>query len=169
MIIFRAYSQPERDGYRIETAVKDPAESLPVTIDCYDLCAIKWQANELQTITIDYVRPTVANGFAYQCTTAGTTGSREPRWPTTLAQTVVDGSVTWTCVAASANGLNVLTSPTATPDTGLTVSNVAVSESTKITATYSSGTADQDYDVVYSFTLGGVTRIARQMVQVRKR
>lgn len=168
MISFRV-SALSGDQYRAPAAVKDPAESLIVTLDCYDLCAIRWRSNEQQTATSDYVRPTTPNGFAYQCTTAGTTGSREPRWPTTLAQTVVDGSVTWTCVAASTNGINAVTSPSATPDTGLTVSNVAASESTKITATYAGGSLGQDYDVVYSFTLGGVTRIARQMVQVRKR
>lgn len=48
------------------------------------------------------VRPVTANGYKYICTTAGTSASAEPTWPTTLKGTVVDGTVTWTC--AGANG-----------------------------------------------------------------
>lgn len=47
------------------------------------------------------VRPTDGNqnGFFYQCTTSGTThASVEPTWPTTIGNTVSDGSVVWTCV-----------------------------------------------------------------------
>ena len=50
----------------------------------------------------DYVRPTLLStfsGYIYKCTTAGTSGSSEPTWPTTADGTVVDGSVTWTCQA----------------------------------------------------------------------
>jgi hypothetical protein len=45
----------------------------------------------------DAVRPTARNGYTYECTTAGTTGSTEPTWPTTVGATVTDGTVTWTC------------------------------------------------------------------------
>lgn len=41
--------------------------------------------------------PTVANGYYYIATTAGTTGTVEPTWPTTINATVTDGSVVWTC------------------------------------------------------------------------
>jgi len=34
------------------------------------------------------VRPSVDNGFVYQVTSAGTTGSEEPSWPTTIGATV---------------------------------------------------------------------------------
>lgn len=44
-----------------------------------------------------HVKPTTANGFAYECTTAGTTGATEPTWPTVAGSTVVDNTATWTC------------------------------------------------------------------------
>lgn len=36
------------------------------------------------------------NGRMYRCTTAGTTGSGEPTWPTTNGGTVPDGTAVWT-------------------------------------------------------------------------
>lgn len=46
-----------------------------------------------------YAVPTVANTYYYKATTAGTSDASEPTWPTTLGDTVVDGTVTWTCIA----------------------------------------------------------------------
>lgn len=155
--------------YRFSDAVKDPGESLKVSLNLYTMCVIPWRPNEAQSAA-EFIRPTVPNGFSYECTTAGTTGTKEPRWPTTISATVTDGSVTWTCRAASGSGVNAITSPTATSDpTGLTIASVSVSELHKILATYSGGTEGQSYDAVYSFTLDGVTRIARQAVLVHKR
>ncbi len=40
-----------------------------------------------------------ATGYAYQCTTGGVThASVEPTWPTTIGNTVSDGTAVWTCV-----------------------------------------------------------------------
>jgi hypothetical protein len=155
--------------YRIEDAVKDPGESLKVSVDCYALCAVKWHPNEPYT-SGEYVRPVVPNGFAYECTTTGLSGNREPKWPTVIAATKTDGSATWTCRAAGAAGLNPITVPSAQSDpTGLTITSVTVSESYKLLATYADGIAGQAYDVVFSFTLDGVPRIARQRVEIAKR
>lgn len=54
----------------------------------------KYSGNSLQ--------PTTANGFYYAATTSGISGVTEPVWPTIVAATVVDGTVTWTCHAVSA-------------------------------------------------------------------
>jgi len=41
--------------------------------------------------------PTVANGYYYEITVAGTSSGVEPTWPTTIGNTVVDGTATWIC------------------------------------------------------------------------
>lgn len=41
--------------------------------------------------------PTVANGYYYEVTVAGTSAVGEPVWPTTIGNTVTDGTVTWIC------------------------------------------------------------------------
>lgn len=48
------------------------------------------------------VAPLLPNGFVYQSTIAGTTGTAEPNWPLIAGNTVVDGTVTWTAVTATA-------------------------------------------------------------------
>lgn len=50
----------------------------------------------------DRVEPTTPNGYVYECTTAGTSGSGEPTWPTTGigSSTVSDGTVVWTLLSA---------------------------------------------------------------------
>ncbi len=39
-----------------------------------------------------------SSGLIFQATTAGTTGSSEPSWPSVAGQTISDGSVVWTAV-----------------------------------------------------------------------
>jgi len=47
------------------------------------------------------VQPVSGNGFVYQCTTTGTSGSSEPTWPVSpLGATVSDGTCVWTLTAA---------------------------------------------------------------------
>lgn len=49
-----------------------------------------------------YAEPTTYNGYKYEATTGGTShATTEPTWPTTIGNTVVDGTVTWTCRAHS--------------------------------------------------------------------
>lgn len=53
------------------------------------------------------VVPIALNGFIYECTAAGTShATDEPTWPTTITDTVSDGTVTWRCelVETVANG-----------------------------------------------------------------
>lgn len=57
-----------------------------------------------------YVIPaTGPNGFIYACTVAGTTHlTNEPVFPTTLTQTVSDGTVTWQCRTTDATLANLM-------------------------------------------------------------
>ncbi len=59
-----------------------------------------WSAGQAVT-TASYTVPTIANGFYYKVTTAGsgTTGAAQPTWPTTpgTATTADSNGVVWTC------------------------------------------------------------------------
>ena len=48
------------------------------------------------------------SGFHFKCTTAGTTGSSEPEWPTKLGGTVVDNTVVWTAISSTFSSTNTL-------------------------------------------------------------
>jgi hypothetical protein len=157
--------------YRFDdTPEKDPGESMDVVLDLSPWCAIRWLPGDDHAQS-DYVLPSSPTGFAYQAGNAGRTGSREPRWPTVNGATVVDGSITWAAVAnPGTNGLNAISAPSAVSEpSGLTISSVAVSESRKIAATYAGGVHGMDYAAVFTFTLRGLTRVARQLVPVRRR
>ena len=55
----------------------------------------EWTASTAITAG-EVVVPTTMNGHLYICTTAGTTGTTQPTWPTTSGGTVTDGTVVWT-------------------------------------------------------------------------
>ncbi len=57
--------------------------------------AVPWKASEVLTLNT-YRNPTASNSHCYKVTTAGTTNSSEPTWPTSAGGTVTDGSVVWT-------------------------------------------------------------------------
>jgi hypothetical protein len=80
--------------------------------------AIRWVASTAYNLG-DVTRPVTANSHLYQCTTAGTTGSSQPTWPTS-AGTVTDGTAVWTDLGTSATAAYVSAPSTAT-NTGVTV------------------------------------------------
>jgi hypothetical protein len=63
----------------------------------YTLKGTAWTASTAYAVG-DVVVPTTGkeNGWRYECTTAGTSGSSEPTWPTQEGATKTDGTVTWT-------------------------------------------------------------------------
>ena len=57
-----------------------------------------WAASTAYSIDT-VVEPVTRNGYRYRVTVAGTSGSTQPTWPTTIGNTVTDGAVTWKCVS----------------------------------------------------------------------
>lgn len=49
-----------------------------------------------------YILPAAPNGYYYKATTAGTSSGTTPTYPTTVGQTVTDGTVVWTCAGKTA-------------------------------------------------------------------
>lgn len=60
--------------------------------------ASTWAATTAYTAG-QFVKPTVADGNVYKCTTGGTSGAVEPTWNTTEGATTTDATVTWTAYA----------------------------------------------------------------------
>lgn len=56
-----------------------------------------WAASTAYAVN-NCVKPTTLNGYWYKCTVAGTSGTAEPTWPTTVGTTVTDGGATWECM-----------------------------------------------------------------------
>lgn len=59
--------------------------------------ASAWGASTSYTVGDKVIPVASPNGFYYQATVGGTSGSSEPSWPTAIGGTVADGGVTWTC------------------------------------------------------------------------
>ena len=166
---FQLLVDPEGEHeLRFADVPKDPAAGRKVELDFYDLVVNARLGNE-RVDSGEFVRPSIPNGFSYECTVPGTTGAREPFWKTTIGETVRDGSVTWTCRAAETNGLREITvgTPTVEPSGALTVHDITISETRKILATYRAGVDGVDYLVAFPFTLDSEGKVARQLVKCR--
>lgn len=82
------------DGY---TQGGEALTTKSVTTTAADSWTDTWQADTEVTVD-EVIRPTTGNGFLYRCVTAGTTGSSEPTWPTTIGEDVADDTAVWECV-----------------------------------------------------------------------
>jgi len=49
----------------------------------------------------DRVRPSASSDFWYTCVTAGTSDPTEPVWPTTIDDTIIDGTVEWKTIGGN--------------------------------------------------------------------
>ena len=153
-----------------DDAEKDAGDTLPFKLELgnTDLVAFFWESDEQYALN-EAIRPSVPNGFAMRCVSAGTSGAEEPTWPTTLNDTVADGSVTWKAIAAALNGVATITSPTyEVSPTGLTVDGLSAEEGTSIVGEYVGGDMGKDYEVKFSFLVNGKPRVARHVVKIRK-
>lgn len=62
-----------------------------------------WEGNTAYSAG-ERVIPSARNGFVFRTASGGTTGGSEPTWPLVVGNTVVDGTVTWTCYAIYTGG-----------------------------------------------------------------
>lgn len=74
---------------------------LPMIDKVYAAGVLHWSARAPSTAVAQDTgcEPATRNGYLYRATTAGTTGSSTPTFPTTLGATVSDGSVVWECAS----------------------------------------------------------------------
>lgn len=171
--------------YRWPQVTKDADDTYPAQLGLWALCAQFWSPNEAYDIG-DFAWPRIqvlngqiikgAIGFVMECTSAGRSATREPRWSLTadVAMDTLDGSVQWTPRVGDLQGVIPVTSPTVRSIIAsdgvaqdLTTSSVIVNESTKLLVDYLGGTSGLSYDVEFSFTIGGRLRIGRQLVNVQ--
>lgn len=83
-------------GTRILEATSAPSVD-PITLTPTD--TVNAWADSTAYILGDIVQPVTPNAYKYECTTAGTSDSSEPTWPTTPdGTTVTDGTVVWTLI-----------------------------------------------------------------------
>jgi hypothetical protein len=90
---FHLYLGSPESGRRFRAASNPGVDSIAVSIVN---TTPAWSAAAAKSVN-DRVRTSARNGYRYKATVGGTTGSSEPTWPTTIGNTVVDGTVTWVC------------------------------------------------------------------------
>lgn len=142
-------------------------ETFPVTLSFFAMCAAYWTPNERFELG-EFAWPTTPCGFVLECTRAGWSGKREPRWNQSLVDdTVEDGSAQFTLrVPDLSNGLQPITDVQVEAPAGITVSQPVVNENTKVFVDYMSSNTDESYDVVFTVTIAGRPRKASQTVHV---
>ena len=114
----------------MKSITKTETEVLKIEFEYARALETKWRSGTGYSVGA-YVRPSVPNGFEYECTNAGQSSVREPSWPTTVAASpaasssiVTDGSVEWTCRDFGTNATDTISSVSITAETGLTISGI---------------------------------------------
>ena len=153
----------------MKTVTKTVDELLTLEFEFARTLEAIWREGEEYSVTApDYVRPTVPNGYEYECTATGQSGSNEPVWPLTLAATVNDGSVQWTTRAFGTNATDTISAQTVTAPSGLTLASAAI-DGTKVTVDVSAGVLGEDYEVSCKIDrVGGETYEEIMSVQIRR-
>lgn len=99
--------------------------------------SVAWASGTAHALGVQRI-PTTPNNYLYEVTTAGTTGSSEPTWPTgAIGDTVTDGTVVWTLINDAHQTTEI---KLATASSGLTGATGGAALS--IGATLTSGTAN---------------------------
>lgn len=150
-----------------EMPAKRSYHTIDYGIDWTAFLAKHWQQGTSYAAN-DRIRPRTPTGFEYEATTAGQSAAREPRWPTTLADTVADGSVVWTARALSTASLQTTVSAsTWTADPGLTLSGSQL-DGQLATTIVAGGNSGQTYSIYNRATFANGQRAeAELMIPVR--
>jgi hypothetical protein len=86
-----------KQNQKIDNEWRGQAVTYPATRYVGLIVASAGQSPRSTAVALNaYTVPAALNGRLYKCTTAGTTGSGEPAWPTTAGGTVTDGTAVWT-------------------------------------------------------------------------
>lgn len=93
-----------------------------------------------------FVRPTTANGFEAEATTAGQSAQDEPEWPA-VGETVNDGSIVWTGRAFGLVASDTISSRTITPDDVAINVDADSTVGTDVLVTLSGGVIGVLYDI----------------------
>jgi hypothetical protein len=148
-----------------------PGSNLNYEVD-FTPALVNWHMRGVYYSSTARVRIPGIPGHEFECTTAGQTGTRPVLWPKTLAATVTDGSVTWTCRALSSDSLldEVSGTPTWTVPTGITSSSTSVSDNVASgMLAVASSLDDGDYEVIVTASLtGGGTLPQSCILRVRR-
>lgn len=128
---------------------KHPTAELDYAVDFEERCARQWSAltDFAAGERIRVFSGGKAVGFEFEPTTPGRTGLRPPIFPSTIGDTVPDGSVVWTCRAISSDSLLRTISGTPTwesDEDAVTFSGETVS-GFKAIAKIAGGEDDEDY------------------------
>jgi hypothetical protein len=136
----------QTSGYGSATAgtlsVRPPSPTAPLyisgdytdTVIRFTSATPAWTAATTKALRSWVVPSTGPAGYAYECTATGTThAATEPTWPTTIGNTVSDGSVTWTCRAEVT--YQVYDSALDEPPNLLSISEVASASGTTVDVT----------------------------------
>lgn len=68
-----------------------------------------WAASTAYSVgTVVRATALQATGLVFRCTTAGTSSSTQPNWPTDIGSTVIDGTVTWAAISSVYEELSTL-------------------------------------------------------------
>lgn len=147
----------------MKTITKTETEVLKIEIEYARALEITWRPGTSYS-TSTYVRPTTPNGYEYECTSGGQSATTEPLWPRTVAETVSDGSVTWTARAFSTNATDTISSVNIESPAGITVGTPNTS-GTVVDFTVSGGTSPVTYEVSCEVTSSG-SEVIEEKIEV---
>lgn len=88
---------PTTEDLRLNEIAKSDGESIcsAQPADYFQACHPEMWVQETAWSLGDLVRPPTINGYIYECTVEGSSGSAEPGWGTVPGGTFSDGTVTW--------------------------------------------------------------------------